>query len=101
MDENCEVLLILGEPIDKVRRYAETLHLPFPVLSDPERSVYHSYGLDKAFNFIQRTASVVVDSKGTIQYLKLAYNPMTWLQESQELLRVVQNFPKTEKPAIS
>jgi alkyl hydroperoxide reductase subunit AhpC len=71
------------------------------VLSDPERSVYHSYGLDKAFIFIQRTASVVVDSKGAIQYLKLAYNPMTWLQESQELLRVVQNLPKTEKPVIS
>jgi peroxiredoxin len=101
MEENCEVLLVLGEPIDKVRRYAETLHLPFPVLSDPERSVYHSYGLDKAFLFVQRTASVIVDSKGTIQYLKLAVNPMTWMQESQELLRVVQNLLKTEKPVIS
>jgi peroxiredoxin len=101
MEENTEVLLILGEPIDKVRHYAETLHLPFPVLSDPERSVYHSYGLDKAFLFVQRTASVVVDSKGTIQYLKLAVNPMTWMQESQELIRVVQNLPKTEKPATS
>jgi peroxiredoxin len=95
LDENCEVLLILGDPIDKARRYAETLHLPFPVLADPERRIYHQYGLDKAFLFIQSTASVVVDRKGTIQYLKQAVNPMTWLAESQELLQVVQNLART------
>ena len=61
---NCEILLILGEPVDKCRRYAETLHLPFPVLSDPDRDVYHRYGLDKAMVFIQRTASVVIDQAG-------------------------------------
>jgi len=91
------VLLILGDPVDKAKRYAEVLHLPFPVLADPERSVYHSYGLDKAFLFVQRTASVVVDRNGTIQYLKQAVNPMTWLAESQELLQVVQNLAKTDE----
>ena len=95
------MLLILGAPINEAIRYAESLHLPFPVLSDPERNVYHNYGLDKAFLFIQRTASVVVDRKGTIQYLKLTVNPMTWLQESRELLQVVQNLTRTERSAIS
>jgi peroxiredoxin len=96
LDADCEVLLILGDPIDKAKRYAETLHLPFPVLADPERNVYHLYGLDKAFLFVQRTASVVVDRNGTIQYLKVVVNPMTWLAESQELLQVVQNLAKME-----
>jgi peroxiredoxin len=95
LDANCEVLLILGDPLDKAKRYAEILHLPFPVLADAERSVYQQYGLDKAFLFVQRTASVVVDRKGTIQYLKQATNPMTWLAESQELIQVVRNLAKT------
>ena len=89
---NCEILVILGEPVEKARRYAETLHLPFPVLADPDRSVYHRYGLEKAMIFIQRTASVVIDQSGTIRYLKTTTSPMVWLQESQELLNFVKSM---------
>lgn len=90
--ENCEVLLILGEPVEKARRYSEILHLPFPVLADPGRSVYHRYGLEKAYIFIQRTASVVIDRQGIIRYFKITTNPMIWLEESQELLSFVQSM---------
>jgi peroxiredoxin Q/BCP len=89
---NCEIILILGEPVDLAVRYSETLHLPFPVLADPDRSVYHRYGLDKFIGLVQRTASVIVDRDGTIRYLKLALNPMTWLQESRELLSFVKSL---------
>ena len=92
LNENCEVLLILGAPIEKAKQYAKALHLPFPVLADPERSVYQRYGLDKALLVIQRTASVVVDRNGTIQYLKQVTNPMTWLAESQGLIQVVRKL---------
>jgi peroxiredoxin len=90
--EKCEILLILGGPVEKARRYSESLHLPFPVLADPERRVYHQYGLEKAMLVIQRTASVVIDRSGMIRYLKSATNPMIWLQESQELLDVVKSM---------
>jgi peroxiredoxin len=90
--ENCEILLILGEPVEKAKRYAETLHLPFPVLADAERNEYHRYGLEKAMVFIQRTASVVIDLNGVIRYMKSATNPMVWLQESQELLSFVKSM---------
>jgi peroxiredoxin len=92
--ENCEVILILGAPVDKAKRYAEILHLPFAVLADPERSVYHQYGLDRAILGIQRTASLVIDRAGIIRYLKSATNPMTWLQESQELLSFAKSMEK-------
>jgi peroxiredoxin len=82
---NCEILLILGEPIEKARQYASILHLPFPVLADPERSVYHRYGLEKAVIFVQRTASLVIDRRGVIRYMRTATNPTVWLQESREL----------------
>jgi peroxiredoxin len=91
---NCEILLILGEPVEKAKRYAEILHLPFPVLVDPERLVYHRYGLEKAMIFIQRTASIVIDRGGVIRYLKSVTNPMVWLQESQELLSFVKSMAK-------
>jgi peroxiredoxin len=90
---NCEVLLILGDSLEKARRYVDSLHLPFPVLADPERNVYHHYGLEKAMVFIQRTASVVIDRNGVIRYIKSTTNPMVWLQESQELLRFIKSMP--------
>jgi peroxiredoxin len=82
----------LGDSLEKARRYVDSLHLPFPVLADPERNVYHQYGLEKAMIVIQRTASVVVDRDGVIRYLKTATNPMLWLQESQELLSFVKSM---------
>jgi len=91
---SCEIILILGEPVDKAKSYVESLHLPFPVLADPERKVYHQYGLEKAMIFIQRTASVVIDPTGVIRYLKTTTNPMVWLQENQELLNFVKSMPK-------
>jgi peroxiredoxin len=89
---NCDVLVILGDSLEKARRYVDSLHLPFPVLADPERSIYHRYGLEKAMVFIQRTASVVIDRNGVIRYIKSTTNPMVWLQESQELLRFVKSI---------
>jgi peroxiredoxin len=80
--------------LEKAKRYVDILHLPFPVLADPERRVYHQYGLEKAMIFIQRTASIVLDRNGVIRYIKTTTNPMVWLQESQELLSFVKSMPK-------
>ena len=88
---NFEIILILGDSEDKARRYAESLHLPFPVLSDPDRGVYHQYGLEKSF-FIQRTASVIIDCNGIIRYIRSITNPMPWLQESREVMDFVKTF---------
>jgi len=78
--------------VDEARRYGEILHLPFPVLADPERQVYQRYGLEKYLHLVQRTASVVIDRGGMIRYLKFAVNPMTWLKESHELIDFVKTL---------
>jgi peroxiredoxin len=93
---NAEVLVILGDTLDRARQYADSLKLPFPVLADPNRQVYERFGLDKAFIVIQRTASVVVDQAGVIRYLRRAANPMTWLQESPALLQVVKSLTEAK-----
>jgi len=84
------VLVILGDTPERALKYAELLKAPFPVLADPDRSVYHQFDLEKALFVIQRTASVVVDQEGLIRYIKRTTNPMTWLQESHELLEFVR-----------
>ena len=87
-----EVIVILGDTLERAVKYAEQLKVPFPVLADPERAVYHAFDLDKAAFVVQRTASVIVDREGVIRYIKRAVNPMTWLQESRELLEFVQGM---------
>lgn len=89
---NADVLVILGDSPQRASQYAETLKTPFPVLSDTDRAVYHRFELEKNFIGIQRTASVVVDQDGLIQYIKRSVNPMTWLQESRELLEFVKGM---------
>jgi peroxiredoxin len=84
-----QILVILGDTLERASKYAETLKTPFPVLADPDRAVYQRYELDK-FIGIQRTASVVIDQSGLIRYLKRSINPMTWLKESKELIQAVQ-----------
>jgi len=91
-EAGAEVIVILGDTLEKAKKYVDALKLPFPVLSDPERDVYRVYELEKYFQLIQRTASIVVDRDGRVQYLKRTTNPMTWLQESRELYGFVDSM---------
>jgi peroxiredoxin len=84
-----QILIILGDTLERARHYADTLKSPFPVLADPDRAVYHRYELDKIVG-IQRTASIIIDQTGIIRYLKRSINPTTWLQESKELVQAVR-----------
>lgn len=86
---DAEVVVILGDTQERAVKYAEQLKVPFPVLADPERIVYHTFDLDKVAFVIQRTASVIVDREGVIRYIKRAFNTLEWLQESRELLGFV------------
>ncbi|MBN8656429.1 MAG: peroxiredoxin family protein [Anaerolineae bacterium] len=81
-----EVIVILGEGMEKAKEYADGIGLPFPILCDPDRAVYNLYELEKYFLLFQRTASLVVDKTGIVRYLKRTTVPNVWLQESRELL---------------
>lgn len=81
-----EVIVILGEGMEKAKEYADSIGLPFPILCDPDRAVYNLYELEKYFLLFQRTASLVVDKDGIVRYLKRTTVPNVWLQESRELL---------------
>ena len=86
---NTRILVILGDRIELAQKYVDKLKLPFPVLADPDRQVYHRYGLQKALVFIQRSAYVVIDKEGTIQSIKTTINPLIWLVEYEQLYQEV------------
>ena len=62
------VLVIGGGSTAAAASLARALKLPFPVLADPDRAVYGSFGLSKVL-FIQRSATVVIDKQRTIRYI--------------------------------
>jgi thioredoxin-dependent peroxiredoxin len=92
-----EVIVILGEGLEKAGKYAESIGLPFPILCDPDRAVYHLYELEKYFLLFQRTASLVVDKDGIVRYLKRTTIPNVWLQESRELYGFVDSLNEEQK----
>jgi peroxiredoxin len=97
-EAGAEIVVILGEELGKAREYANVIGLPFPILSDPNREVYHLYELEKYFLLFQRTASLVVDKDGIVRYLKRTTIPNVWLQESRELYGFVDSL--NEEQAI-
>jgi thioredoxin-dependent peroxiredoxin len=93
-----EIVVILGEDVQKSKSYADRIGLPFPILADPDRAVYQLYELEKYFLLFQRTASLVVDKDGIVRYLKRTTVPNVWLQESRELFGFVDSLNEEQKP---
>ncbi|MBK8619765.1 MAG: peroxiredoxin family protein [Anaerolineales bacterium] len=91
-EAGAEIIVILGENVEKAREYAEGINLPFPILADPGRNVYNLYELEKYFLLFQRTASLVVDKDGLVRYLKRTTVPNVWLQETRELFGFVDSL---------
>jgi len=89
--QDTTVLVIGSGSQADAARLVRLLDLPFPVLADSDRSVYRSYGLDKAFFIIQRSATVLVDKQGRIRYVHRATNPNHSLDEA-ELLAAIERI---------
>lgn len=87
-----DIIVILGDSMERAHEYVRALNLPFPVLADPQRNVYHVYELEKYFLLIQRTASLVIDQAGVVRYLKRTTSPLVWLQESREIFGFVDSL---------
>ena len=85
-----DVLVIGGGSAAAATKLARSVKLPFPVLADPDRAVFESFGLDKRL-FIQRSATVLIDKKGTIRYVLRATNPRASF-DKDELLKAISTL---------
>jgi peroxiredoxin len=95
-EAGAEIVVILGNDLETAKIYANGIDLPFPILSDPQRKVYHLYELEKYFLLFQRTASLVVDKLGIVRYLKRTTVPNVWLQETRELYGFVDSLNQSQ-----
>ena len=96
-EAGAEIIVILGNDLDTTKEYADSIGLPFPILSDPDRHVYNLYELEKYFLLFQRTASLVIDKDGLVRYLKRTTVPNVWLQETRELYGFVDSLNEEQK----
>jgi peroxiredoxin len=85
-----DVLVIGGGRAAAATGLGRALKLPFPVLADPDRAVYGSFGLNKML-FIQRSATVLIDKNGTIRYILRATNPRASF-DKDELLKAISTL---------
>jgi peroxiredoxin len=68
--QGAEVLVVGPGSGNDAQRLVDLFKLPFPVLGDPDRAVYLSYGLDKVFRAIQRSGTFLVDPQGKVSFIE-------------------------------
>jgi len=62
-----EIIGISADSVESHRRFAEKQHLPFTLLSDPQRAVANLYGVPLAFGFMPSRVTFVIDRGGIIR----------------------------------
>ncbi len=82
-EQGIEVLAIGGGAPSRAQVMAKNLRLPFPVLSDPDRSVYQRYSLSKKLVLIQQSGTVLIDQQGIIRYTRRFTNPQAWIGSAE------------------
>ncbi len=59
-----------GEPLEKVKAFAETMKITYPLALDEDESVFQKFALPKA----GVTRNILIDRKGEIVYLTRLFN---------------------------
>jgi peroxiredoxin len=73
--------------------FAESLKLPFPLLSDfPERKVMRSYGVLNEKTMTANRSFFLIDPKGVIRRKWLIENPTTTVVYSETLLKDIREI---------
>ena len=67
-----EVVAISVDGTEKSSKLADTLKVPFPMLSDPRHKVIDTYGLLDPGGEISRAAVFILDRKGVVRWAYVA-----------------------------
>jgi len=59
------------------RRFAESLDLDYPILSDPTREVARAYGVLRGFGLFAGRRTFYIDEHGTIRFVDTKVRPRT------------------------
>jgi len=85
------LLIVLPEPMARAQKIAKLIRAQFPVLADPDRGVFRSFGLGRKLLFIQQSGTAVVDRDGRLAYARRATSPRSAL-DMTELMGALQRL---------
>jgi peroxiredoxin len=83
------LLILLPETLERADRVARLLRAKFPVLADPKRTVFRSYGYRRRWFLMQQSGTALVDRDGTLSYIRRATSPRRAL-DMDELIRAIE-----------
>jgi len=78
-----EVLAIGGSDVAAARRVQEAFRSPFPILADPDRTVYARYGFGRFALVIQRSGTVLIGRDGRLRMVHRTAQPQKSLAQRQ------------------
>jgi peroxiredoxin len=83
-------LLIIGAGGPKeAERLSRSIQQPIPLLMDPERNVYLSYGLGRVLTY-QRSGTFLIDKHGVVRYAHTVTNPQTSVNKTELLEEIAK-----------
>lgn len=94
-DQKSVVIGVSGDSVESHRRFKEKHHLPFILLSDPERKVIDMYGALKEKKMFGKTAlgivrsTYIIDREGTIIQ---TYPKVTPKDHAEQITRYLENL---------
>lgn len=104
-DQGAVLLGIAGQDIHALTDYVTRSPLPFPLLSDDDRSVMQAYDVFNAISIdafrMAHPSAFIIDPTGIIRYTYVASNQMDWPQTSllaQELAKLRTASPSNDPP---
>lgn len=87
LNEKMVILGVSQDGVDSHKHFAQTYHLPFPLLADPDKTIIHAYGANGVI-FAKRT-SFLIDPAGIIRKIYPTVNPEI---HTDEVLRDIQTL---------
>jgi peroxiredoxin len=69
------LLIVVPGPPEQTRKIAKLIRASFPVLADPGRGVFRSFGLGRRLLVIQQSGSALVSRDGTLAYIRRSTGP--------------------------
>ena len=83
-----EIVGVSGDSLQSHRRFADRMHLPFPLLSDEAGTARRIYRVEKTLGFIPGRATFVIDKTGIVRHIYVSqFAPARHVDEALDALR--------------
>jgi peroxiredoxin Q/BCP len=90
LELGAEVVGVSGDPIGAHRKFADRLHLPFPLVSDDLGSVRELYGVQRSFGIVPGRVTFVIDRNGIVRHrFESQFAPSRHVKEALAALRAL------------